>query len=211
VALTKKNFLLIVAAGIAVVTVGLAACLVLLTRDADLEFAQNPNSVEAHEAKRKLALFNEAQSAKRKGFVRFSEVEINSFLAQEQKKDSRTNSAVRLVRSSVLLTPPNITFVSWHTATVLGVNLPFVWQRTVNMNKGAEGWSFSTRQMRVGTVTLPETCWPWAEKFFGHSDHIFNEREEWLAKLPEISLNHNDASRLPELRLYTYLPEHSRP
>ncbi|HEV8542305.1 MAG TPA: hypothetical protein VGR78_07935, partial [Verrucomicrobiae bacterium] len=145
--------MLIVAGGIAVVTVGLAACLVLLTRDADIEFAQNPNSVEAHEAKRKLALFDEAQSTKRKGFVRFSEVEINSFLDQEQKNGSQTNAAVRLVRSSVLLAPPSLTFVSWHTARILGVNLPFVWQRTVNMNKGANGWGFSTRQMRVGTVT----------------------------------------------------------
>src|ERR1051325_1785827 len=59
-----------------------SACVLahLLTSEIEIAFTQDPNKVEAHEANRKLQLFSEAREAKRRGFIRLSEVEINSFL-----------------------------------------------------------------------------------------------------------------------------------
>jgi hypothetical protein len=45
------------------------------------------------------------------------------------------------------------------------------------------------------------------EKFFGATDTIFEERMAWLKSLPLVTLAHNEESKLPEVRLYTYLPE----
>jgi hypothetical protein len=211
VAVTKRNSFLVVGGLISIVLVGAGVCLFLSTRDADIEFTQGPNSVEAHEAKRKLALFDEAQTAKRKGFVRLTEVEINSFLEEEQKKDAKTNAPVRLVKTGVLLNPPNLTVVTWHNAHVLGMSLPFTWQRTMSIAKSTNGWSLAPRQMRLGTLSIPERCWPCVENVFGSCDRAFDDREQWLAKLPAVTLSRNEESKLAELRLYTYIPERWHP
>jgi hypothetical protein len=183
----------------------------LLTSQVEIEFAQDPNPVEAHEAARKLALFNEAQAAKRKGFVRFSEVEINSFL--QGGLNGKTNSVGKApvpkpgVKNSVLLSANELTFVTWEKHSLFGFEVPFVWQRSVVPVKGPEGWSFATREMRVGRVEVPQRLWGAARAFLGKSDECLKGREDWLSRLPAITLARNELSQAPELRLYTYVPE----
>jgi hypothetical protein len=202
------------AAGIFAILAVLAfgGLLLLLTSGIEVQLAQDPNSVEEHEANRKLNLLNDAQANKRRGFVRLSEVEINSFLeGRYNGRSYRTNSPVQLVKSCVQLNPPHLVFTTWHTRPVLGLNLPFVWQRTLVPVKKSGSWCFSTRQMRVGRVEIPERFWPEVERFLGECDRTFEERTVWLAHLPAISLTRNELSQAPELRLYTYLPESWRP
>jgi hypothetical protein len=182
----------------------------LLTSQVEIEFAQDPNPVEAHEAARKLDLFNEAQAAKRKGFVRFSEVEINSFL--QGGLNSKTNSAGKAItppgiKNSVVLSPTELTFVTWEKHDLFGFEIPFVWQRTVVPTKGPDGWSFATREMRVGRVEVPQRLWGAARALLGKSDECLKGREDWLSRLPAITLARNELSQAPELRLYTYVPE----
>ena len=194
---------------LAVAVVGtVGSLLYLLTRPLDVEFAQDPNAVEAFEANRKLKLLNEAQTERRQGFIRLSEVEINSFLEGRYNAAATkpTNSTVRLVKSGVLLDQGSLTFVTWHRAPVLGFELPFVWQRVVTPTGDTNGWGFRLRAMRVGQLDIPLEYWTRVEQILGGSDALFEERKYWLRKLPFVSLAQNEQSKSPEFRLYTYVP-----
>lgn len=196
-------------AALAVAVIGAVGTLTyLLTRPLDVEFAQDPNAVEAFEANRKLKLLNEAQTERRQGFIRLSEVEINSFLEGRYNtgKHPQTNSTVRLVKSGVLLDDRRITFVTWHKAPLLGFELPFVWQRVVAPSSSTNGWDFRLRSMRVGHLDIPSEYWAHIQRLLGSSDSLFEERKTWLSNLPFVSLAQNEQSKAPEFRLYTYLP-----
>jgi hypothetical protein len=158
---------------------------------------------------RKIKLLNEAREAKRRGFVRLSEVEINSFLEQsynDPKKFPRTNAPVQLVKTAVLLHKTNMTLITWMAAPMLGIELPFVWQRTVMPRQNGERWTFDVTSMQLGKLHIPEAIWPKVETVFGGTDNVFHERRDWLANLPSISLVKNESSLSPELRLYSYKP-----
>ncbi|HTG45057.1 MAG TPA: hypothetical protein VK633_11055 [Verrucomicrobiae bacterium] len=205
-----KNKILLAGAVIALAAVAAVGALTYaLSGDPEIEFGQNPNSVEAHEANRKLKLFNEAHAAKRQGFVRFSEIEINSFLDSRYRSSTnnvRTNSPVRVVKAGVLLNSTNLNFITWLKAPVFGITLPFVWQRTVSPHKETNGWTFAVQDMRLGTVRIPENLWERVEHFLGGSDGTFQERMTWLSNLPTVSLARNELNHAPEIRLYTYVP-----
>lgn len=207
--------------GFGLLTIGLACtagfAVYALTRPLEVDFAQDPNAVEAHEADRKLKLFNEAQASRRQGFVRLSEVEINSFLdgRYNSAKNSRTNDPVKLVKSGVLLGASDITFVTWHQAPLLGFKFPFVWQRVISPVKETNGWTFNLHSMQVGNVNVPPQHWARVNDFFGGNDSLFEDRKVWLRNLPLVTMAHNEQSKSPEIRLYTYLPKekakHSEP
>jgi hypothetical protein len=177
-----------------------------LTRPLSADFAERPNSVEAQEANRKLKLLNSAQTSGKQGFVRFSEVEINSFL-DGKYKGSATNTPLQLVKAGVFLGESKITFVTWHNASVFGYNLPLVWQRVVKPIKTTNSWTFEVASMRVGQVEIPEGHWGRVEKFLGATDSLFEERKGWLKSLPLVTVAKNEQSETPEVRLYTYLPK----
>lgn len=178
-----------------------------LTKPVEVEFVQNPNTVEAQEADRKLKLLTEAQTGRKQGFVRFSEVEINSFLDGKYHSGNSTSGPIRLVKAGVLLDHDRFTFVTWHRAAIFGFEVPFVWQRVVRPAKESNGWKFNLESMRVGALNIPEGHWARIEKVFGGTDTLFEERLAWLKSLPLVKLAYNDESKSPEVRLYTYLPE----
>ncbi len=182
--------------------------LYMITRPLEVEFAQQPNAVEEHEANRKLKLLNDAQTSQKRGFVRFSEVEINSFLEGRYNSagESCTNSPIKLVRSGVLLGADNVTFVTWHQAPLFGLNLPIVWQRVVSPVKDTNGWSFTLESMRVGSLEIPSGYWKRIHSILGLGDTLFDERITWLKSLPLVTIGQNELSKSPEFRLYTYVP-----
>lgn len=206
----KRALLGLAFCALAAVAVAGTFC-ILLTRDVPLEWQQDPNKVELLEAGRKLKLLNEAQANKRKGFVRLSEVEINSFLEDRYQKNAGLNTNapadIQIHQTAVLLTSTNLTFVTKLTKTIAGIKTPFVWQRTVVPRKEEKGWAFDVVQMRLGRCEIPPRFWGRVEGILGAGDSIFKEREVWLSQLPAITLTRNELSQAPELRLYTFLPE----
>ena len=181
----------------------------LATRSYEVDWVVAPNKVELMEANRKLVLFDQAQTNRQKGFIRLSEVEINSLIENRFKIVSGTNkdSTIELTRTAVLLTGTNITFVAWLQKPIYGYRVPLVWQRGVVPVKSTNGWSFSVQHMMLGNLEIPKKFWPDVQEFIGPIDSAFDEKKDWLAQIPEVSLTRNEASHNPEVRLYTYLPE----
>jgi hypothetical protein len=196
--------LLIGAAAAGVGSVGYMA-----TRPVELDLQQDPNKVELQEADRKLQLFNEAAENKKKGFIRLSEVEINSFLENRHKMVTGTNatSSVELVKTAILLNGNSINVVTYFFKPVFGYRLPFVWQRLVSPKKETNGWAFNLQQMKLGTLEIPPRYWPKIEEFVGPIDSAFEDRMAWLSQIPTISITHNEVSKAPEVRLYTFVPD----
>ena len=194
---------------VALVVAAVGAAGYYLTRPLPAGFAARPNAVEAQEANRKLKLLNEAQSSRKQGFVRFSEVEINSFLDKYNSSHS-TNGPVQLLKAGLFLGDKEVNFVTWHSVDVFGYKVPFVWQRVLTPIKQKDGWNFAVRTMKVGAVEIPEGHWPRVEQLLGATDALFAERKEWLKTVPMVQLELNEQSETPEVRLYTYLPKENR-
>jgi len=177
-----------------------------LTAAVPVEFRQETNAVEAREANRKLRLLEEALQAKRPGFVRLSEVEINSHL---KEKFQGTNAPagegkLHLVRTGVLLGFSRVTFVNWLARPLFGQEVPVVWQRVFKLGEGGD--PFVLESMQVGEMAIPKRFWPQAEQWLGGNDTVFTERREWLAGLPKVTLARSEAGKEPELRLFSRVP-----
>ena len=208
-ALQTKNKI-VVAFGMLVLMVIAAACIFAYTvlGDPEINIAQNKDSFETQEANRKLKVFNEAQTAKKPGFIRLNEAEINGFLQTRYGKPDKkkADAQVQLLKAGVLLHQNDLTFVTWHKISVLGIDLHVVWQRVVSPQRTANGWRLSLDEMRLGKFTVPGTYWDDVSHFLGVCDSAFEERKVWLANIPTVMISHNEVTRAPELRLYTYLP-----
>jgi hypothetical protein len=195
---------------LAVLVISLGAVAYLATRPVEIEFAQDPNPLELSEANRKIKLLNEAREAKKKGFVRLSEVEINSFMEARfhGSNDAPASPSVALVKSAVLLHQTNLTLVTWHRLALFGgFSVPFVWQRTVAPVREGGTVKFEIGEMRLGRINLPLQAWPQVSEFFGRTDAIYEDRRNWLASLPKVALMKNEISFAPELRLFSYDPD----
>ena len=180
----------------------------LLTRDLPAHW-QDPNRVELIEADRKLKLLNEALAEKTRGFVRLSEVEINSFI--EDRYSVQTNSTKGegpgMDRAVVLLTSTNLTLVTWVTKPLFGRELPLVWHRSLAPVQETNGWRMVMTAMRVGELNIPPRFWSKVEAELSGADGVFEERKVWLAQIPTVAIMRNEVNQKPELRLYTYVPE----
>src|SRR6185369_10095729 len=141
VAVATKNKIVLFL-GMVFLTVAGAACILvyLVTGDIDVNIAHNPNSIEAQEANRKLKLFNEALTAKKPGFIRLNQAEINGFLQSRYGKPdkNKANAPVQLVKAGLLLRQSDLTFITWHKVSVFGMEFSVIWQRVVSPQRSNE-------------------------------------------------------------------------
>jgi hypothetical protein len=180
-----------------------------LTRHEDTGLQVGINIPDGNEATRKLKLLADSQANGKRGFVRFSAIEINSFLQAQYNLISLTNEppapAVTL-NSFVGLTPHNIIWASVVRRTILGRPIQFLWERTVALARDKDKWIFPVKAMRVGEVDIPQRLWPTVENFFSGADDKYASRIEWGSHLPALELTTNELSLQPELRAYNYAP-----
>jgi len=204
-----KKFLICSTLLVGAAAAGVGSLGYMATRPVDFDWSDDPNKVELHEADRKLQLLKEAQESNTKGFIRLSEVEINSFLDNRHKMVSGNNadSSVELIRTAIMLSKSDVNLVSYIRKPVFGYPLHFVWQRSVTPKKDTNGWTFVLNSMKVGTLEIPPKYWPKVDEFMGPIDSVFEERAEWLSKIPTIALTRNELTKRPEVRLYTFIPD----
>jgi hypothetical protein len=177
-----------------------------LTRKEDLGFGQAANTPDSNEASRKIKLLMDAQSSGKRGFVRFSEVEVNSFLQTHFNVQPATNLGPQTVQSFADLNKHDLVWFSVIRRPILGKPLDFLWERTISLQRETNGYVFPVKSMRVGDLDIPQRFWPQIEEFFDGADAKYDDRLKWVAHLPWIELTNNELSLQPELRLYNYNP-----
>src|SRR5437763_1050171 len=111
---TKRGFVALLLFG-AVLVVVAAIYGYLLTRDPGFELG-TPNVVEAREFRRKVKLYNNSVTNNQTGFVRLSQLEINSAIRQSMTNfvnDTNATSGWRVKRVGIGLTTTNFTLHTW--------------------------------------------------------------------------------------------------
>jgi hypothetical protein len=190
----------------------LAGCYLFFQITADIEpdVRHQPNELDAKEADRKLKIYVEALQDSRRGFIRLSEVELNSYIQQQyfsEAKIGETNGPIpktHLLKSQVGLFSEEITWSYWLQRKVLGKAVDLYWQRAIELSGKPKQWVFQTKAMRVGKVEVPPRFWEFVQRQLGDSDMIFSNRFDWLVRLPTLEIKTNDLTSSAELRLYTY-------
>jgi hypothetical protein len=172
----------------------------------------SPSSVDAEEAGRKLKQFEDSFKGNRRGFVRLDESEINSLLHQRYFRDRKDVFAVssnapisRLLNACVRLKKEEITWYTWVRRDYMGRTFNLIWQRTVQLKRDGDHWSFEVLSMRVGRQTIPKTYWETVQKWLGDSDERLADPYQWLTHLPVIEFKPSQISLVPELILYNYV------
>ncbi|MBI4657302.1 MAG: hypothetical protein HY735_00385 [Verrucomicrobia bacterium] len=181
-----------------------------LTAEVDVGPVKEPNALDAKEADRKIEIYKNALAGAERGFIRLSEVEINSFLQRHDFGDAKTNAAsaamssVRLVDCRLQLKPEHLIWYCWVRKGLFGWPVQVVWRRIVQFGRGKDGWVLETKSMSVGSFDVPTRLWPVVHGELGEIDRLFLDRLRWLSSLPMIELRTNHTSPALELRLYTY-------
>ncbi|MBI2925415.1 MAG: hypothetical protein HYY24_06890 [Verrucomicrobia bacterium] len=206
--LKRGLVIVVIVAGVAVLFLGY--WYVQLTAAVELTGVQAPNAMDAQEAGRKLKLFEQAQQNNRNGFIRLTEVELNSHLQSRYlggfEKDATPPDAEQtgLLGGRADLASETFTWYCFLEKRWRKLSLNVCWARTFSVARASDHWALTLRSMRIGDVEIPPRYWPRVETMLGGVDQVFTEESAWLAQLPAVEVRPNEFSRNPELRLYTY-------
>jgi len=198
----------------AVVIVGILVFAFMISRDVPYDW-DHPNAIEASEARRKLKLYETSLETGARGFVRLSELEINSYLASALNPTNKSTNAVegevagpvKLQRAAVGLTSTNVILFSWGEARPLGLPLKFVMQRGLRINQsGTNNWSITTEFMKIGELEIERKHWPRLDPYVAALDQPVLEQLKWSTNIQAMIAIRSDVNSRPELRLYTFKP-----
>lgn len=175
----------------------------MLSRDVSFDF--HPDVMEANRFRSKLRTYEKARTNDHKGFVRFSQLEINSYISRTLTNVHETNGML-LRRLALELGSTNLTLYSWGEYQIL-LPLRFVVQREFRIQQdGTNDWEMPLASLKIGEVEVPENWWPRVTKFLEPLDAPVKERYGWGTNIPAILVRKNELSSKPELRFYTYKP-----
>lgn len=196
------------------VTIGFGLVVVVfaffkMTAEIDVGPIKEPNSLDAREADRKIGIYKKALEGSEHGFVRLSEVEVNSYLHQHYFGDQRqkTNASVaatRLLDARLKFNGQDFFWYSWVKGKWFGRPIEMIWRREIEFKRGMSNWLFQTKAMSLGNLNVPARCWETVNKQLGEADEIFGEERQWLDRVPVMEIKTNNLTSSPELRLFTY-------
>jgi hypothetical protein len=178
----------------------------MISRDVPFDF-ERPDVNEANSFRSKLRRYEAAKTNNQNGFVRFSQLEINSYISRTMTNIVETNSSpLHLRRVAVALGATNLTLYSWGEYRKV-LPLKFVVQREFRIQQeGTNLWEMPLVSFKVGEVEVPEKYWTRMSEFFEPLDNPVKERYGWATNVPAILVRKNEVSSKPELRLYNYKP-----
>lgn len=170
---------------------------------------QIPNPAHQYDAIVKWRLLEDSRRLGRKGYVRFSEVEINSHVGDwlVQRREAVGEGGGDLPKRICFeLKPDRVNLYYWFDSTVLGRPRESVWIRTLKFNPNATGasrWSLS--EIRLGRAPLPKFVWGRVLGWLSQTDRrLADTRFEWVLENLNCVLSKDVQSGLPELRIYTH-------
>lgn len=204
-----------------------------LTREPYFDW-EDANAIEAREAQRKLRLYDTSYAQGDRGFVRLSQLEINSYLKElistnsaagtsanpppaveetnspastAEPPDAMAKRGLQLTRIGVQLGKTNVTLFSWAERRVFGCPIRFVVQRGFHIQQsGANRWDLPMDSIRVGEVQIPARYWNKLEPAIRTLDEPLEGKFAWATNIQAMLITKNEISQRPELRLYTYKP-----
>ncbi len=182
----------------------------LASRDPGLDW-ENPNVVEAAEAQRKLRLYEKSLADASLGYVRLSQLEVNSFLLGISTNQPAAIDAppplARLTRAGVSLSPTNIAYFAWGEAKLAFLPLRFVLRREFHVEQGGPPfWELPPDSIRIGDLPVPRRFWEALSPVIQGLDAPLAAGLHWATNIPALLVRKNEMSQRPELRLYTYKP-----
>lgn len=182
----------------------------MLTRDIPFDW-ENPNFVEANEARRKLRLYDTSVTNGTRGFARLSQLEINSYLMSNSTNRATnvvTGEPFRFKKVGIGLGNTNFLVYSWGETSLLGRPVPFTMMRSFQIRQPEEDgrWDLTMNFMQVGNVEVPREYWGRFDQVVERMDAPLRNEFAWMTNIPAILVRKNELSQRPELRLYTYKP-----
>jgi hypothetical protein len=180
----------------------------MISRDPGFAF-ETPNKVEAENFAIKLGRYENAIATGHKGYSRFTQGEINSYI-----KRSVTNLAnvtntpeMHLRKFGIGLTATNLILYSWGEYRFLSMPLKFVAQRAYRIEQeGTNQWQMRLESFKVGELEVPKSCWDSVIGFVQPLDQPITDQFGSRTNIPALLVRKNELSERPELRLYTYKP-----
>src|SRR5687767_7199144 len=209
-----KRVLFLLGLLFAVIIVGALVLAFMISREIPYDW-DHPNAIEASEARRKLKLYDTSLESGQRGFVRLSELEINSYLASVLSPTNRSTNAVegevsgpvKLRKAAVGLTATNIMLFSWGEAKPLGLPLKFMVQRGLRINQsGTNDWTIATDFMKIGELEIEPKHWPRFQPYLAALDKPLLEQLKWTTNIQAMIVIKADLNTRPEFRLYTFKP-----
>lgn len=201
---TKQRWVAILGILFAALLLGLGILAYQLTRTVDFSWEQ-ANSVEAKEAVRKITLVRNGIEAGKKGFIRLSQIEINSYLMGAITNVS-PGSGPKLTNVKVDLTKTNFTLVSFGEVKVINWPVQIAMKRNFRIEQGTNSWEFPLDEVHVGDVKIPRRVWPYLSKLARRLDQPLGAQFAWATNIPAMRLARNEMSGDAELRVYTFVP-----
>lgn len=184
----------------------------MVSRDVAFDW-EHPNVIEAGSARTKLKQYDNALARGDRGYVRLTQIEINSYLNglrtnfSTNKIEMTGRIPIHLQRVGVNLGKTNFVLYSWGHAKMFGLSLPFVLQRGFGIRQeGTNQWEFPVEFVRVGDLEIPEEFWPRMEAMVHDADAPLLAEMAWTTNIQAMLVTKNDLSERPEFRLYTYKP-----
>lgn len=181
----------------------------MISRDPGSDFLEHPNVVEANHFRAKLARYENAVTNKQPGFVRFSQLEINSFIRQSVTNLSSDTNApgMHLRRVGVGLNSTNFTLYSWGEYRAFNLPLKFVVQRGFRIQQeGSNQWETPMEWLKIGEIEVPKRWWGSVTPMLDPLDQPVKESFPWTTNIQALLITKNDLSQRPELRMYNYKP-----
>jgi hypothetical protein len=185
----------------------------LVSRDVPFDW-EHANVVEARLAQSKLRFYDEAVRNGDQGYIRLSELEINSYLKHFLTNSPGTNAepkaatSTKLHQVGVSLTKTNLILYSWGERRFAGLlPLRFVLQREFALRTAnSKHWEFPPHSMHVGNLEVAPKYWHYLQPTIDELDAPLADRFSWITNVQAVLVTKNELSQRPELRLYNYNP-----
>ena len=206
--LKKVFFALAILIGI--VTLGVVFFMFQLLADTSMAEIELPNDVDGKEAKRKLGVFEDAQKESKHGYIRLTEVEINSYLKErfaldsDQNKTNAPANTCHLLKCTLDLKEKGIKFYCKVRKQWLGHSWEIVCQREGTIKRVKTRWTFDLQSMYVGRQKISPYWQPTVQEFLRDVDQVFAAPLKQFGELPNLKLVTPEFAKSPQLWLYTY-------
>lgn len=177
------------------------------TRGIRPPWRQFPNPAHQYDAARKLRIFEESTRLGRRGYVRFSEVELNSYAGDwlSQRRAAAGAASDLPTRICFELGADQVHIYYWFDESFLGGQKEMVWIRTYQHRAEAESagrWELA--KLRCGGLTIPRQAWGGPlRRLAGVDLLVVGADYEWVLTQMNCGLQMDSRTGLAELKLHT--------